>query len=916
MAAWSTLRKAALSALILVLAQATYICAVGAVAAVNNATSSSSYITAEASPDPLQPVTVTTRMRLDADAANRLSGIWLAGLGAIDHAAPSTLALSWTQVSSGWFGDRWGLQLASSAGIIPNTYAPQDGSGFLSGTRFLNLTDAEPAWGHEYETIMSYFPACGALSVQLTDLTTAQQVYAGNLQVMPFTGPLYPGTGYALVDNAAPGAPPPVYVQALTTQSAFRPLQVGWGLVQPGVSGLLFTSVINRQSDTALRLMIPWRNLPGKWRLSIVNGSQKRVLAQYETGEPDALYHIPADIVQSLPAGKVMLALDYQHQDDVTFTNQEQISIGNVQAKILNLQTQPNNSVSGVLHLTADGAVGGVAVQLKATVSRKFYDRDNRGIAKYTNQYLQSKVPISQQFTALPTALDIPFELNLADLATDQYTDGQLLLEPQLTPLVDGVACNGAPENISVTIGKPRFVIQPDVRHQTIAGFGASGAWWSQYLGGMSDAMRNHIADLLFSPDHGIALSQYRYNAGGGIDEDIPDPWRTAETFEVTQGQYDWSRDANARWFLHAAKERGVEDFILFAVSPPRRMTKSGHTYNKTKSDANLPESMFLQFAQYLADIWKHFHDDEGITFSTISPLNEPEWLWEGGNQEGTPFTLEQVMGIATTLNTTLVREGIPAKLLVPESGAWEYLYGKGRSYADAINKDPALAANTILAMHSYWTTDDQRQLAGLTMQRYPNQQVWQTEWCEMMGVRDYGMDSALTLAHTVYADLTLANVSAWQHWVAVDRYDHRDSLLYTEYFKPGDPENIEETKKLWALGNFSRFVRPGAVRIEVQSNYARPTEAYRSAVLMSAFTDKNTGKIIVVAINQSPIEQQVHLSIQIPSQQISLTPYRTSDAESLAELAPVTLSAAQTGGWAEGVVALAPLSVTTYVTQ
>ena len=78
--------------------------------------------------------------------------------------------------------------------------------------------------------------------------------------------------------------------------------------------------------------------------------------------------------------------------------------------------------------------------------------------------------------------------------------------------------------------------IDPLNKRQIIEGFGASGAWWAQDVGGWEDESREQIIKLLFDQQEGIGLSIYRYNIGGGDGENIPDNWRRAETFEVAQG--------------------------------------------------------------------------------------------------------------------------------------------------------------------------------------------------------------------------------------------------------------------------------------------------------------------------------------------------------------------------------------------
>lgn len=848
------------------------------------------------------PVTITTHVKFGESGEAMLADTWLAGVAAQPDAAPSTVALCWARTAQGWFGDVWGLQLVTDAGLLPPALSPQRGSGFLAGMDYSTVGHVTPEQGHVYETVFSYYPSYGAVAGRVVDTTTATVVWSGSYQVRPYMARVHVATDMSRID--------------LVARPVFAPLHVRWGLVQPALAGLMSSKVIDRRSQTELRLTVPWSELPGSWTLRATDDRDKAAtLVEAILHGQEALFPLATDMVQALPAGEVFLTLEYKDGDEVTYTNHSSVQVGRVEAALSELRVSCDSTVTGIISVATDGPVGSLAIKLNATQSNQFYDRDDRGVLKMVEQPATTNVVSTVEGLLAPAeTLEIPFAVDLADVFPEgrSYADIRLEFEPEVSSTVIGVSTTTTAQTVSVTIGRPQFTIKTGEQHQTIDGFGASGAWWSQYVGGMSDPMRNLVADLLFSREKGIGLSQYRYNAGGGIDPDIRDPWRTAETFEVAEGVYDWSLDANARWFLQAAKERGVQDFTLFAVSPPRRITVSGHTYNKHKGDSNLAPEMYPQFAQYLADIWRHFHE-EGITFSTISPLNEPEWRWEAANQEGTQYTLSQVLAISRELAKTLRREAIEAKLLIPEAGAWHFLYGGDRGYAQAILSDPILSEGTLLAVHSYWTTDAQRVLAAEALARYLGQKVWQTEWCEMLGGRDYGMGSALTLAHTVHADLTLGGVSAWQHWVAVDRYDHRDSLLYTEYFLPGDAENVEETKKLWALGNYSRFVRPGAVRLGVDSNYILPAQEYRSSVLLSAFADRTTDQLIVVCINQADSERSVELIVPGSDRGWVLAPYRTSDTESLQELSAVSLQTDESGA-ARGTIVLAPLSVTTFV--
>ena len=92
----------------------------------------------------------------------------------------------------------------------------------------------------------------------------------------------------------------------------------------------------------------------------------------------------------------------------------------------------------------------------------------------------------------------------------------------------------------------------------------------------------------------------------------------------------------------------------------------------------------------------------------------------------------------------------------------------------------------------------------------YRNLPVRCTEWTELQGGKDVTMDSALVLCNTMLEDLTILDAESWSYWIAVSAYDYRDGLIYVDR----DAHTYETTKRLYALGNFSKFVEPGAVRI------------------------------------------------------------------------------------------------------
>jgi hypothetical protein len=446
-----------------------------------------------------------------------------------------------------------------------------------------------------------------------------------------------------------------------------------------------------------------------------------------------------------------------------------------------------------------------------------------------------------------------------------------------------------------------------DEERQIIDNFAASDAWSMQKIGGWSPSNRDRVADLLFSQTNGIGLSCWRFNIGGGINSKITNPWRTAETFEIGPGKYDWTRQRNEQWFLQAAKRRGVPQFLAFVNSPPGRLTRNGLTFcDRDASTTNLKTSAEHEYAVYLADILEHFYrnpdDAEQLTFNYVSPVNEPQWDWSGHSQEGNRASNDDIKRILRALAAELQRRRLPTQIAALESGSLPDMWradakaaarwgGEYGNYIDAFLNDPSI--NGLLSgrigYHSYGSdlisgslVNDRVQL-GTKMKQYSSWRLWQSEYCVLVGSegkggnhRDLTMKTALEVARIIHLDLTQCGVSAWQWWTAVSPVDYKDGLIYTDWQKPGDPESIYSARLLWALGSYSRFVRPGMQRVEV-----RGANHDIRGLMASAFKDDRSRRVIAVYINMGDAPRPVTLTFTTANGQrrpASVTPYITSD--------------------------------------
>ena len=459
--------------------------------------------------------------------------------------------------------------------------------------------------------------------------------------------------------------------------------------------------------------------------------------------------------------------------------------------------------------------------------------------------------------------------------------------------------------------------VNPEITFQTIHNFGASDAWSCQYVGNWPDEQKNRIADLLFSLDEkedgsskGIGLSCWGFNMGAGSaeqpgDTKIGDPWRRTGCFLQPDGNYNWNKQNGQRWFLWAAKARGVESFLGFVNSPPVWFTKNGRANSDGGNSMNLPEENLQKFSSFLTEVVKNIQRRDGILFDYISPVNEPQWDWKDG-QEGSPWKNSEIAQFCRLLGNDLKNAGLSTQIEITEAGLLTHLFDRGNDSErgfqvkefflpdskNYIGDVPNMAH--IISGHSYYTvrTDsvlfEVRNKVWQEIQKVdPNLEFWMSEYCILGGNgilkgggRDLGMETALFVANIIHSDLTVANASAWQWWLAVSPYNFKDGLVYIDKSETGG--NIYESKLLWALGNFSRFIRPGAKRISVETEKSENLK-------FSAFQN-NDGQMVVVVINQGRNSCKIHLNIPAEFQGFANI-YQTSEKMNLTKLANVDLT-------------------------
>lgn len=121
---------------------------------------------------------------------------------------------------------------------------------------------------------------------------------------------------------------------------------------------------------------------------------------------------------------------------------------------------------------------------------------------------------------------------------------------------------------------------------------------------------------------------------------------------------------------------------------------------------------------------------------------------------------------------------------------------------------------------------------------------VWQTENADLQGAwattfyNNNGAGEGLNWALKIYDAITKANVSAYLYWIGVQGGATNSKLIRIS----DDKTQVIPSKRLWVFANWSRHVRPGAVRVGASGG--------PSGARVSAF--KNVDGTVSVQIIQS----------------------------------------------------------------
>src|SRR5580704_13672903 len=389
--------------------------------------------------------------------------------------------------------------------------------------------------------------------------------------------------------------------------------------------------------------------------------------------------------------------------------------------------------------------------------------------------------------------------------------------------------------------------VDPGKTYQVVDGFGEADVW----QGSSSSAMQT----LLWDPVNGIGLNLLRV----GIDG--------------TSGQPNIMGAAGYADGQACVKFSGSACKVWAAPWSPPAGDKDNDNVN---NGGHLTASDYASWAKVLAGFPAFYKANGGVDLYAISAQNEPDFT---ASYQSCIFSAAQMVAWIDVLGPKLAALTPPVKVLAAEPDNWGNLWG-GDGYGPAILADSM--ANSLvgpIATHDYGNTS-----AGTYARPAPpsnnTHPVWETECTP-------GDTGPITIATMIYAAFSTGGVSGWHYW-------------WTEALVPNASS---PPPQVYALGNFSKYVRPGYYRVDVSG----APKASGSAPLVVAFTNLSDGTVSIVVVNGGGA-QNISFFVAGTAWPASVTPYVTTTSSKLAAGSAISVSAGRFSA------SLAAQSVTTFV--
>jgi glucuronoarabinoxylan endo-1,4-beta-xylanase len=429
--------------------------------------------------------------------------------------------------------------------------------------------------------------------------------------------------------------------------------------------------------------------------------------------------------------------------------------------------------------------------------------------------------------------------------------------------------------------------------YQTMDGWGGED-WWgtaSTSTGGSGFALTSTEAAQFFSPTTGIGLEFIRTG-----DYYCPN---TGSCAVSTASVPD----------LTTLKEASADGALVTVhIQPPANLQYGGVFTAGTPDPATgncIDSSNWTAFANFTVS-WIEMLQANSVPVYDVEVANEPNLnqtdtlgacVWSASGLDSY---------IKGYLGPALSAAGLSTKIATPQSSDWF-----NTDLASTCLNDSSCAAYVSIANgHGYGSGSQDGMGTGyccLTATAPPSstsgKRVWMSETnggftydsAYATWAWDTSMADALVWARSIHDYLTIANANAWFYWELLDfcGANYSDGCVDGPYndglaISTGGgqtPTDLAFGKRYYTIGNWSKFVRTGWVRIGA-------TASPVSGVFVTAFNQTSSNSFAIVAVNTNNSDTSVSFNLSgFPASPSCVTPWITSSTLSLAQQSNVSVT-------------------------
>jgi glucosylceramidase len=391
--------------------------------------------------------------------------------------------------------------------------------------------------------------------------------------------------------------------------------------------------------------------------------------------------------------------------------------------------------------------------------------------------------------------------------------------------------------------------IDPRVHYQEIVGFG--GAFTDaagSVLKKMPADKQDEILRAYFDSIHGLGYTLCRTHINS-CDFSTENYAYDETPGDVDLKNFSIERDNKALIpMIKRAQEISHNGFKLFASpwSPPAWMKTNGDMNNGGKLKPEDRDAWARYFVRYIQEYAKI-----GIPIWGVTVQNEPaaKQTWDSCEYTGA----EERDFVRDHLGPTIEKSGLETKIMI-----WDHNRDIMYERAKAVLDDSA-AARYVWGVAFHWYGPDLFDNVQRVHDAWPDKHLLLTEGCQEGGVHLNEWAIGERYGRSVIEDLNHWSVG-WVDWnMVLDQNggpNHVGNYTSAPIIANTDTGEVAYQASYYYLGQFAKFIRPGAVRV-----LAAPTS---DSLETTAFVNPD-GSTVLVVMNRTelPVRFEVRLGSQ-----------------------------------------------------